>query len=54
MHIGIKYDSRVDWTEMPFDPTDLFLEDFVPEPCFEFALAKGRGGHGHGLLATTE
>jgi len=39
---------------MPFDPTDLFLEDFVPESGFEFTLAKGCGGHGHGLLATTE
>jgi len=53
-HIGIKCDSRVDWAEMPFDPTDLFLEDFVPESGFEFTLAKGRSSHGHGLLATTE
>ena len=53
-HIGIKYNSRVDWAEMPFDSTDFFLKDFVPESGFEFALAKGCGSHGHGFLATTE
>jgi hypothetical protein len=39
---------------MTFYSADLFLEDFVPESGFEFALTKGCGSHAHGFLATTE
>ena len=39
---------------MPFNSTDFFFEDLVPESGFEFTLAKGRGGYTHGFLATTE
>ena len=39
---------------MAFDPTDFILEDFVPEPGFEFTLPKGSGRDVHGFLATAK
>jgi hypothetical protein len=44
---------RIDGTEMTFDSSHFFLENFVPEPSLEFTLAEGSCRHAHGFLATS-
>lgn len=39
---------------MPFNSTNFFLENFVPESSFKFTLTKGCGRHFHRFLAATE
>jgi len=51
---GGRYSDGVDWTEMPFNSANFFLEDFVPESGFKFTLTKGCGCNTHGFLATTK
>src|ERR1700760_4233506 len=51
---GSKSDSRIDGPEVAFYATHFFLENFMPEPCFKFALTRRGGRDAHRFLAASQ